>query len=418
MHTCRNDRIDMHVITVIVSSALRFTSVACLINISAICDTKIILGSCLAMEVFLFCDLDINAAEFDAILVLDHADLFFIWCSVYLGGAEGIGVQAAFVDPIIDIYSWCSTDVEILSSRPNFLRDNHLVFEYGLREYRSYYKQFGYDTWIGEWNLSWSIRRIGMDSLECTLEGIRRIGNWSNAFSCEVQALICRISFVGYGKLRQKGVYEESFSRHAAWIGGKLIQFMHTTMVPVQVKTMKIQAGIQVSRPRELTRQLQLWKFHVVGAYKYIRSFDLNILGSCLAMEVFLFCDLDINAAEFDAILVLDHADLLSGVRLSEGAEGIGVQQGDFKHVLTFRDYHSGVESGFAEYRSYYKQFGYDTWIGEWNLSWRASKPSFLQDLAHLSDLYFQVDSAINLVSDSSMFGLRSGYEEFPLFHW
>ncbi|GJU02356.1 hypothetical protein Tco_1112694 [Tanacetum coccineum] len=55
-------------------------------------------------------------------------------------------------------------------------------------------------------------------------------------------------------KLRQKGVYEESFSRHAAWIGGKLIQFMHTTMVPVQVKTMKIQAGIQVSRPRELTR--------------------------------------------------------------------------------------------------------------------------------------------------------------------
>ncbi|GJR88724.1 retrovirus-related pol polyprotein from transposon TNT 1-94 [Tanacetum coccineum] len=35
---------------------------------------------------------------------------------------------------------------------------------------------------------------------------------------------------------------------------------MHTTMVPVQVKTMKIQAGIQVSRPRELTRQLQLWK--------------------------------------------------------------------------------------------------------------------------------------------------------------
>ncbi|GJR85959.1 retrovirus-related pol polyprotein from transposon TNT 1-94 [Tanacetum coccineum] len=59
-------------------------------------------------------------------------------------------------------------------------------------------------------------------------------------------------------KLRQKGVYEESFSRHAAWIGGKLIQFMHTTMVPVQVKTMKIQAGIQVLRRGELRRQLQL----------------------------------------------------------------------------------------------------------------------------------------------------------------
>ncbi|GJV07051.1 Orf y [Tanacetum coccineum] len=31
--------------------------------------------------------------------------------------------------------------------------------------------------------------------------GIRRIGNWSNAFSCEVLALIRRISFVGYGVL-------------------------------------------------------------------------------------------------------------------------------------------------------------------------------------------------------------------------
>ncbi|GJX98400.1 retrovirus-related pol polyprotein from transposon TNT 1-94 [Tanacetum coccineum] len=61
-------------------------------------------------------------------------------------------------------------------------------------------------------------------------------------------------------KLRQKGVYEESFSRHAAWIGGKLIQLMHTTMVSVQVKTLKIQAGVQVSRPGELRRHLQLWK--------------------------------------------------------------------------------------------------------------------------------------------------------------
>nr|GEY37850.1 retrovirus-related Pol polyprotein from transposon TNT 1-94 [Tanacetum cinerariifolium] len=35
---------------------------------------------------------------------------------------------------------------------------------------------------------------------------------------------------------------------------------MHTVMVPEQVKTMKIQAGIQVSRTRELRRQLQLLK--------------------------------------------------------------------------------------------------------------------------------------------------------------
>ncbi|GKB49219.1 retrovirus-related pol polyprotein from transposon TNT 1-94 [Tanacetum coccineum] len=35
---------------------------------------------------------------------------------------------------------------------------------------------------------------------------------------------------------------------------------MHTTMVPVQVKTLKIQAGAQVSSPGELRRHLQLWK--------------------------------------------------------------------------------------------------------------------------------------------------------------
>ncbi|GJW06208.1 retrotransposon protein, putative, ty1-copia subclass [Tanacetum coccineum] len=35
---------------------------------------------------------------------------------------------------------------------------------------------------------------------------------------------------------------------------------MHTTMVPEQVKTMKIQAGVQVSRQGELRRHLQFWK--------------------------------------------------------------------------------------------------------------------------------------------------------------
>ncbi|GKC90713.1 hypothetical protein Tco_1151362 [Tanacetum coccineum] len=35
---------------------------------------------------------------------------------------------------------------------------------------------------------------------------------------------------------------------------------MRTTMVPVQVKTLEIQAGVQVSRPGELRRHLQLWK--------------------------------------------------------------------------------------------------------------------------------------------------------------
>ncbi|GJX35965.1 putative reverse transcriptase domain-containing protein [Tanacetum coccineum] len=51
--------------------------------------------------------------------------------------------------------------------------------------------------------LARSIWRIGLDSLECALpyrsSQICRIGNWSNALSCEVLALIRRISFVGYG---------------------------------------------------------------------------------------------------------------------------------------------------------------------------------------------------------------------------
>ncbi|GKD45166.1 hypothetical protein Tco_1269811, partial [Tanacetum coccineum] len=41
---------------------------------------------------------------------------------------------------------------------------------------------------------------------------------------------------------------------------GEVNPLMHTTMVPEQVKTIKIQAGVQVSRPGELRRHLQLWK--------------------------------------------------------------------------------------------------------------------------------------------------------------
>ncbi|GJR87212.1 hypothetical protein Tco_0211223 [Tanacetum coccineum] len=76
-------------------------------------------------------------------------------------------------------------------------------------------------------------------------------------------------------KLRQKGVYEESFSIHVAWIGGKLIQLMHTKMVHEQVKTMKIQAGIQVLRRGELGRQLQLLKALDEGysSENYVRKF-------------------------------------------------------------------------------------------------------------------------------------------------
>ncbi|GJU17860.1 putative reverse transcriptase domain-containing protein [Tanacetum coccineum] len=48
------------------------------------------------------------------------------------------------------------------------------------------------------------IQRIRLDYLECALQGIRRIGNWSNAFSCDVLALIRRIFFVGYDILTKE----------------------------------------------------------------------------------------------------------------------------------------------------------------------------------------------------------------------
>ncbi|GJT68599.1 hypothetical protein Tco_1020079 [Tanacetum coccineum] len=45
-------------------------------------------------------------------------------------------------------------------------------------------------------------------------------------------------------KKSKKKAFQDMLHR----IGGKLIQLMHTTMVPEQVKTQKIQVGVQVSR--------------------------------------------------------------------------------------------------------------------------------------------------------------------------
>ncbi|GJZ32100.1 hypothetical protein Tco_0577536 [Tanacetum coccineum] len=86
-----------------------------------------------------------------------------------------------------------------------------------------------------------------------------------------------------------KRVYEERFSRHDAWIGEKLIQLMHTTMVSEQVKIMKIQAGVQVSRPGELRRHLQLWKCFG-RLYFVVIVYVRNIIRKCDAITV------DINA--------------------------------------------------------------------------------------------------------------------------
>nr|GEU34688.1 hypothetical protein [Tanacetum cinerariifolium] len=52
---------------------------------------------------------------------------------------------------------------------------------------------------------------------------------------------------------------------------------MHTTMVLEQVKTMKIQAGVQISRPGELRRHLQLWK-RFRRLYFAVNVLDRNII--------------------------------------------------------------------------------------------------------------------------------------------
>nr|GEY39961.1 G-type lectin S-receptor-like serine/threonine-protein kinase At1g67520 [Tanacetum cinerariifolium] len=66
----------------------------------------------------------------------------------------------------------------------------------------------------------------------------------------------------------------------------KLIQLMQTAMVPEQVMTMKIQAGIQVSRPRELKRHLQLCKrFGRLHLIVFVLVRNIKALGTQLDMS-------------------------------------------------------------------------------------------------------------------------------------
>ncbi|GKD83767.1 hypothetical protein Tco_1350606 [Tanacetum coccineum] len=68
-----------------------------------------------------------------------------------------------------------------------------------------------------------------------------------------------------------------------------------------QVKTMKIQAGIQVSRPRELKRQLQLWKCfgrHYLVVFVLVMSIkfdykDVKIASTPMDTEKALLKDSD-----------------------------------------------------------------------------------------------------------------------------
>ncbi|GJX04305.1 hypothetical protein Tco_0190221, partial [Tanacetum coccineum] len=56
-------------------------------------------------------------------------------------------------------------------------------------------------------------------------------------------------------------------------------------MVPVQVKTLKIQAGVQVSRPGELRRHLQLWKRF--GRFIYVVFVpDRNIVSNSVCPHI------------------------------------------------------------------------------------------------------------------------------------
>ncbi|GJR85891.1 hypothetical protein Tco_0209902 [Tanacetum coccineum] len=59
---------------------------------------------------------------------------------------------------------------------------------------------------------------------------------------------------------------------------------MHTTMVPEQVKTIKIQAGVQVSRQEELRRHLQLWKCFR-RLYFIVIVLDRNIARAVVEVE-------------------------------------------------------------------------------------------------------------------------------------
>ncbi|GJT22725.1 hypothetical protein Tco_0892662 [Tanacetum coccineum] len=87
-------------------------------------------------------------------------------------------------------------------------------------------------------------------------------------------------------KLCQKGVYEESFSRHAAWTGGKLIQFMHTTMVPVQVKTMKIQDWSTSFKTRENSKDIFSFGSALEDFISVVFVPDRNIVSNFVCVHI------------------------------------------------------------------------------------------------------------------------------------
>ncbi|GJR51428.1 hypothetical protein Tco_1401949 [Tanacetum coccineum] len=70
------------------------------------------------------------------------------------------------------------------------------------------------------------------------VEGIRCIGNWSNAFSCEVLALIRRISFVGYGV--EKPICLRTSKSHEFLALGWLLEEIHVTWAHLEKKQTRL----------------------------------------------------------------------------------------------------------------------------------------------------------------------------------
>ncbi|GKC01691.1 hypothetical protein Tco_0987827 [Tanacetum coccineum] len=104
-------------------------------------------------------------------------------------------------------------------------------------------------------------------------------------------------------KLRQKGVYEESFSRHAAWIGREVNPVMHTTMFILQVKTIEDPSWSTSFKTRRTQEDIfsleELWKTYLFDDWNdnvevkhwNIKASDFNFLCVRRSNIILFLCD-------------------------------------------------------------------------------------------------------------------------------
>ncbi|GJX81796.1 hypothetical protein Tco_0331277 [Tanacetum coccineum] len=114
------------------------------------------------------------------------------------------------------------------------------------------------------------------DKLEELLEYMNVYDNDASESSQPSWGKSCTLMLLGmlvWGKLNQKrspkgSIERKLFKKTCSWIRVEVNLTMNTTMVPKQVKTMKIQAGVQVSKPRKLRRTSQIlevpWKLYLL----------------------------------------------------------------------------------------------------------------------------------------------------------